>query len=43
MLVLVGGSWYQALATPPYRYIDEQAHVGYVLELQRGRLPTIDT
>jgi len=43
VLVLVGGSWYQALATPPYRYIDEQAHVGYVIAVQEGRLPTIDT
>jgi hypothetical protein len=43
VLVLVGGSWYQAFATPPYRYIDEQAHAGYVLSLQRGALPTIDS
>ncbi|MEZ5177713.1 MAG: hypothetical protein R2746_05360 [Acidimicrobiales bacterium] len=43
MLLLAGGSWYQAWATPPYRYIDEQAHVGYVLSLQRGHLPTIDS
>lgn len=43
VLLLAGGSWYQALATPPYRYIDEQAHAGYVLAVQRGQLPTIDT
>ena len=42
VLVLAGGSWYQAWVTPPYRYIDEQAHTGYVLSLQDGRLPTID-
>lgn len=28
---------------PPYRYADEQAHVGYVLALEHGHLPTIDT
>lgn len=44
VLLLVGGSWYQALVTPPYRFVDEQAHVGYVLGVQRGDLlPTIDT
>lgn len=43
VLLLVGGSWYQALVTPPYRFIDEQAHAGYVLEVQGGHLPTIDT
>ncbi len=43
VMVLVGAGWYQAVVTPPYRFIDEQAHVGYVLELQQGRLPTIDT
>lgn len=43
VLVLVGGSWYQALVTPPYRFIDEQAHAGYVLAVQDGSLPTIDT
>jgi hypothetical protein len=42
-LLLVGGSWYQALITPPYRFIDEQAHAGYVLAIQDGTLPTIDT
>jgi hypothetical protein len=41
--VLVGAGWYQALVTPPYRFIDEQAHVGYVLAIQRGQLPEIDT
>jgi hypothetical protein len=41
--LLVGGSWYQATVLPPYRFIDEQAHAGYVLEVQDGRLPTIDT
>jgi hypothetical protein len=41
--LLAGGSWYQATITPPYRFIDEQAHAGYVLELQAGRLPDIDT
>lgn len=41
---LIGGSgWYQVWQGPPYRYVDEQAHAGYVLELQDGRLPTIDT
>jgi len=43
VLLLAGGSWYQAFVTPPYRFIDEQAHAGYVLELQHGRLPSIDT
>jgi 4-amino-4-deoxy-L-arabinose transferase-like glycosyltransferase len=44
VIMLVGGSgWYQAFAAPPYRFTDEQAHTGYVLELQRGHLPTIDT
>jgi hypothetical protein len=43
VLLLAGGSWYQALVTPPYRFIDEQAHAGYVLAVQRGQLPTIDT
>lgn len=42
--LLIGGSgWYQVWVIPPYRYVDEQAHAGYVLELQAGRLPTIDT
>ncbi|MCB0963410.1 MAG: hypothetical protein KDA98_08925 [Acidimicrobiales bacterium] len=41
--VLVGGSWYQATVTPPYRFIDEQAHAGYVLAIQSGHLPDIDT
>ncbi len=43
VLLLAGGSLYQALVTPPYRFIDEQAHAGYVLAVQEGRLPTIDT
>lgn len=43
ILLLAGGSLYQALVTPPYRFIDEQAHAGYVLALQEGRLPSIDT
>lgn len=43
VLLLAGGSWYQATITPPYRFIDEQAHAGYVLEVQQGRLPEIDT
>ncbi len=43
VLLLAGGSLYQALVTPPYRFIDEQAHAGYVLAIQDGRLPTIDT
>lgn len=43
VLLLAGGSWYQALVTPPFRFIDEQAHVGYVIEIQKGNLPTIDT
>lgn len=42
-LLLAGSGWYQAWAVPPYRYTDEQAHVGYVLELQAGRLPQIET
>ena len=41
--LLVGLSWYQALITPPYRFTDEQAHAGYVLAVQRGQLPSIDT
>ncbi|WP_421120558.1 hypothetical protein ACE2AJ_04390 [Aquihabitans daechungensis] len=43
VLLLAGGSLYQSLITPPYRFIDEQAHAGYVLAIQDGRLPTIDT
>ncbi len=43
VLLLAGGSLYQALVTPPYRFIDEQAHVGYVLAIQEGQLPSIDT
>jgi hypothetical protein len=43
VLLLAGGSLYQALVTPPYRFIDEQAHAGYVLAIQEGRLPSIDT
>lgn len=43
VLILVGGSWYQALITPPYRFVDEQAHAGYVLAVQSGELPSIDT
>lgn len=42
-LIVLAGGWYQAVKVPPYYLADEQAHVGYVLELQRGRLPTIDT
>ncbi len=43
VLLLVGGSWYQALVTPPYRFVDEQAHAGYVIAVQHGQLPTIDS
>ena len=43
VLLLAGGSLYGALVTPPYRFIDEQAHAGYVLAVQDGQLPTIDT
>ncbi|MFN8016781.1 MAG: glycosyltransferase family 39 protein [Acidimicrobiales bacterium] len=43
VLLLAGGCWYQALVTPPYRFTDEQAHAGYVLEVQAARLPSIDT
>ena len=42
-LLIAGSGWYQVWVGPPYRYADEQAHVGYVLEIQRGHLPTIDT
>lgn len=42
-LLVLGSGWYQMWTAPPYRYVDEQAHAGYVLELQAGRLPTIDT
>jgi hypothetical protein len=42
-LLLAGSGWYQVWVGPPYRYADEQAHVGYVLEVQRGHLPTIDS
>ncbi len=42
-LLLLGSGWYQVWMGPPFRYADEQAHVGYVLELQRGHLPEIDT
>lgn len=43
LLLLAGTGLYQALITPPYRFIDEQAHAGYVLAIQRGQLPTIDS
>lgn len=43
VLLLAGGSWYQALVTPPYRFIDEQAHAGYVIAVQDGKLPAIDS
>lgn len=43
VLLLAGGAWYQALVTPPYRFIDEQAHAGYVVAVQHGELPDIDT
>jgi len=43
VLMLAGGSWYQATVTPPYRFIDEQAHAGYVLAVQDGQIPSIDT
>jgi len=43
VLLLAGGSIYQALITPPYRFIDEQAHAGYVLAVQEGQVPSIDT
>lgn len=43
LLLLAGMSLYQALITPPYRFIDEQAHAGYVLAVQHGRLPSIDS
>jgi len=42
-MLLAGSGFYQVWAVPPYRYTDEQAHIGYVLELQDGRLPSIDT
>ncbi len=42
-LLLAGSGWYQVWMGPPYRYADEQAHVGYELDLQRGRLPQIDS
>ncbi|MGI8755726.1 MAG: hypothetical protein ACR2MB_07675 [Acidimicrobiales bacterium] len=42
-LLFSGSAWYQVWSAPPYRYIDEQAHVGYVLAIQSGHLPTIDT
>ena len=42
-LLLAGSGWYQVWVGPPYRYADEQAHAGYVIELQDGHLPTIDT
>lgn len=41
--IAFGSGWYQVWFGPPYRYVDEQAHVGYVLEVQAGRLPEIDT
>ncbi len=41
--ILAGGAWYQALTTPPYLVTDEHAHAGYVLAVQGGDLPTIDT
>lgn len=42
-LLFSGSAWYQVWSAPPYRYIDEQAHVGYVLAIQSAHLPTIDT
>ena len=43
ILVLVGGSWYQAVVTPAYFSSDEPGHVGYVLAVQDGDLlPEID-
>ena len=43
ILVLVGGSWYQAVVTPAYFSADEPGHVGYVLAVQDGDLlPEID-
>ena len=43
ILVLVGGSWYQAVVTPAYFSVDEPGHVGYVLAVQDGDLlPEID-
>jgi len=41
-LVAVGSGWYQAWAVPAYLNADEQAHVGYVLTLLDGHLPTVD-
>ena len=43
VLLIVGTGWYQIFDVAPYYQADEQAHVGYVLALQDGRLPTIDT
>lgn len=43
ILLVVGSGWYQVFTVPPYYFADEQAHVGYVLELEAGRLPTVDT
>ncbi len=42
-LIVAGSGWYQAVKIPPYYLADEQAHVGYVLELEQGRLPEVDT
>ena len=43
ILVLVGGSWYQAVVTPAYFSSDEPGHVGYVLAMPGRRpLPEID-
>lgn len=41
--IILGSGWYQAWVVSPYRLTDEQAHIGYVLDLQRGVLPEIES
>lgn len=42
-LLVAGSGWYQAVSAPVFSVTDEQAHVGYLLALADGRLPTIDS
>jgi 4-amino-4-deoxy-L-arabinose transferase-like glycosyltransferase len=43
MVLFAGIGLYQALAAPPFRWSDEQAHTGYTLSVAHGHLPEIDT
>lgn len=41
MFMAVGANL--ATSAAPWRWSDEQAHVGYAMEVSRGRLPSVDT